>query len=223
MDLRLDHLRRERTGVAEAVYAPGKTPAQCADGVAGLLDGPGTGPVLLTRADAAQSAAATARRPGAVVAPAGTDDAGEPLSTLIWRALPPTDRSALVLTAGTSDLPVAREAAAVLTAYGHDADVVADVGVAGLHRVLEHQERIADADVVLVVAGMEGALASVVTGLTAAPVIAVPTSTGYGSGFAGVTALLGMMASCSPGVTVVGIDNGFGAACAAVRILGSRG
>jgi NCAIR mutase (PurE)-related protein len=117
---------------------------------------------------------------------------------------------------------VAREAAAVLAAYGHDADVVADVGVAGLHRVLEQQERIAAADVVLVVAGMEGALASVVTGLTRAPVIAVPTSTGYGAGFAGVTALLGMLASCSPGVTVVGIDNGFGAASAAVRILGAR-
>jgi NCAIR mutase (PurE)-related protein len=100
--------------------------------------------------------------------------------------------------------------------------VVADVGVAGLHRVLEQQDRIAAADVVLVVAGMEGALASVVTGLTSAPVIAVPTSTGYGAGFAGVTALLGMLASCSPGVTVVGIDNGFGAACAAVRILAAR-
>ena len=161
--------------------------------------------------------------PGAVTAAsAGADESGLPLSTLTWGTLPATGRTALVLTAGTSDLPVAREAAAVLAAYGHEADVVADVGVAGLHRVLEQQDRIAAADVVLVVAGMEGALASVVTGLTPAPVIAVPTSTGYGSGFAGVTALLGMMASCSPGVTVVGIDNGFGAACAAVRILAVR-
>jgi pyridinium-3,5-biscarboxylic acid mononucleotide synthase len=219
MDLRLDHLRRERTGLAEAVYAPGKSPVQCAEAVAGLLAGPGSGPVLLTRATAAQAEAATTRCPGAVTGSAGMDESGSPLSTLTWGALPATGRTALVLTAGTSDLPVAREAAAVLAAYGHDAEVVADVGVAGLHRVLEQQDRIAGADVVLVVAGMEGALASVVTGLTKAPVIAVPTSTGYGSGFAGVTALLGMMASCSPGVTVVGIDNGFGAACAAVRIL----
>jgi NCAIR mutase (PurE)-related protein len=222
MDLRLDHSRRERTGLAEAVYAPGKSPAQCADGVAGLLAGPGAGPVLLTRANAAQAAAATAACPGPIAVAAGEDESGTPLSTLTWGALAETGRTALVLTAGTSDLPVAREAAAVLAAYGHGAEVVADVGVAGLHRVLEQQGAIADADVVLVVAGMEGALASVVTGLTRAPVIAVPTSTGYGSGFAGVTALLGMMASCSPGVTVVGIDNGFGAACAAVRILAAR-
>ncbi len=223
MDLRLDHLRRERTGLAEAVYAPGKSPEQCADAVSGLLAGPGTGPVLLTRATAVQAAAASGRCPGSVTTSAGTDESGTPLSTLTWGTLPATGRGALVLTAGTSDLPVAREATAVLTAYGHETEVVADVGVAGLHRVLEEQERIATADVVLVVAGMEGALASVVTGLTSAPVIAVPTSTGYGSGFAGVTALLGMMASCSPGVTVVGIDNGFGAACAAVRILAARG
>jgi NCAIR mutase (PurE)-related protein len=222
MDLRLDHLRRERTGLAEAVYAPGKTPTQCAAAVAELLAGPGSGPVLLTRASAAQAAAAVAESPGAVSVSAGEDGAGMPLSTLTWGALPPTGRGALVLTAGTSDLPVAREAAAVLAAYGHDCHVVADVGVAGVHRVLEHQDAIAGADVVLVVAGMEGALASVVTGLTRAPVIAVPTSTGYGAGFSGVTALLGMMASCSPGVTVVGIDNGFGAACAAVRILAAR-
>jgi NCAIR mutase (PurE)-related protein len=207
-EFRLDHDRLARTGIAEAVYAPGKSPEQCAEAVAGLLAG-GDGPVLLTRADTAQAAAALDRNPGGT-----TSD-----RTLIWRALPRRTGSALILTAGTSDLPAAREARAVLAAYGHDADVVADVGVAGLHRVLAQQERLARADVVLVVAGMEGALASVVAGLTAAPVIAVPTSTGYGAGLEGVTALLGMMASCSPGVTVVGIDNGFGAACAAVRIL----
>ncbi len=222
MDLRLDHLRLERTGLAEAVYAPGKSPVQCAEAVAGLLAGPGSGPVLLTRATAPQTQAAIAQCPEAVTTAAGTDESGTPLSTLTWGTLPATGRTALVLTAGTSDLPVAREAAAVLAAYGHESEVIADVGVAGLHRVLEQQDRIAAVDVVLVVAGMEGALASVVTGLTKAPVIAVPTSTGYGSGFAGVTALLGMMASCSPGVTVVGIDNGFGAACAAVRILAAR-
>lgn len=218
-ELRLDHLRRLRTGLAEAVYAPGKSPAQCANAVAGLLAGAGDGPVLLTRADEAQAAAAVADNPGATSTPAGDDAAGSPLRTFIWRSASARSGTTLVLTAGTSDLPVAREAAAVLQAYGHATDVVADVGVAGLHRVLAQRERIEAADVVLVVAGMEGALASVVTGLTSAPVIAVPTSTGYGSGLDGVTALLGMTASCSPGVTVVGIDNGFGAACAAVRIL----
>lgn len=218
-ELRLDHRRRERTGIAEAVYAPGKTPEQCAGAVAGLLAGPGDGPVLLTRADPAQAAAALAADPGGSRTPAGRDVAGAPLCTLAWRPSPACAGAAIVLTAGTGDLPVAREAAAVLRAYGHAAEVVADVGVAGVHRVLGQRDRLESADVVLVVAGMEGALASVVTGLTTAPVIAVPTSTGYGAGLEGVTALLGMLASCSPGSAVVGIDNGFGAACAAVRIL----
>jgi len=208
-----------RTGVAEAVYAPGKTPGQCASAVAGLLSGPGAGPVLLTRADGLQSAAALLRNPGGTSVDAGSDATDAPLTTVTWRAGAPRRGTALVLTAGTGDLPVAREAAAVLQAYGHATTVVADVGVAGLHRVLAHRESLACADVVLVVAGMEGALASVAAGLTTAPVIAVPTSTGYGSGLEGVTALLAMTASCSPGITVVGIDNGFGAACAAVRTL----
>jgi NCAIR mutase (PurE)-related protein len=218
-DLRVDHDRQARTGVAEAVYAPGKSPQQCAAAVAELLAGPGTGPVLLTRADADQVAAASARSPGAVA----SDGGNEALQTLTWRRQPPRRGRVLVLTAGTGDLPVAREAAAVLTAYGVAASVVADVGVAGLHRVLAQREALAEADVVVVAAGMEGALPSVVAGLTRAPVIAVPTSTGYGAGLEGVTALLAMLASCSPGITVVGIDNGFGAGCAAVRILNSRG
>ena len=220
-ELRLDLDRRQRTGLAEAVYAPGKSPAQCANAVSGLL-ADAVGPVLLTRADEVQAAAAVQANSGASSTPAGADRAGTELRTLTWRALPPRNGTALVLTAGTSDLPVAREAEAVLEAYGHATSVVADAGVAGLHRVLEQRENLERADVVLVVAGMEGALASAATGLTRAPVIAVPTSTGYGSGLDGVTALLGMMASCSPGATVVGIDNGFGAACAAVRILQSH-
>jgi len=224
-DLWLDHTRRQRTGVAEAVYAPGKSPAQCAAAIAGLLAGTDEGPVLLTRAGPAQAAAARAESPGATCTAVREDADGASLSVLAWRPLGPRPGRALILTAGTSDLPVAREAAAVLEAYGHTTTVVADVGVAGLHRVLAQQERLAEADVVVVVAGMEGALASVVTGMTKAPVIGVPTSTGYGSGLEGTTALLGMLASCSPGVSVVGIDNGFGAACAAVRIMGalSRG
>jgi pyridinium-3,5-biscarboxylic acid mononucleotide synthase len=217
-DLRVDHDRSERTGVAEAVYAPGKSPQQCAAAVAELLDGPGTGPVLLTRADVDQAAAALARSPGG----AASAEAREGLQTLTWRQQPPREGRALVLTAGTADLPVAREAATVLEAYGVGTSLVADVGVAGLHRILAQQDALAAADVVLVVAGMEGALASVVAGLTRAPVIGVPTSTGYGAGLEGVTALLAMLASCSPGITVVGIDNGFGAACAAVRFLNGR-
>ncbi|HZC73883.1 MAG TPA: nickel pincer cofactor biosynthesis protein LarB [Jatrophihabitans sp.] len=218
-ELWLDHGRRARTGIAEAVYAPGKSPSQCADAVAGLLAGRDAGPVVLTRANPAQADTVLARNPGGVRTAIGEDATGAPLSTVTWAAVLGTDRTALVLTAGTADLPVAREAQAVLEAYGHRTQLVADAGVAGLHRALAQRERLAAADVVIVVAGMEGALASVVAGLTAAPVIAVPTSTGYGAGLEGVTALLGMLASCSPGVTVVGIDNGFGAACAAVRIM----
>lgn len=215
-EVRLDPSREDRTGIAEAIYAPGKSPAQCAEAVAGLL-AQSQGPVLLTRADRAQASAATAVHPEDRVVATG-DDASA-LSILTWRTAPPRAGRVAILTAGTSDLPVAREAEAVLAAYGVVGEVISDVGVAGIHRVLGQAERLRHVDVVIVVAGMEGALASVVTGLTRAPVIAVPTSTGYGAGFEGLTALLGMLASCSPGASVVGIDNGFGAACAALRIL----
>jgi NCAIR mutase (PurE)-related protein len=220
-ELHLDHDRRARTGIAEAVYAPGKSVEQCAVAVAELLADGDVGPVLLTRADADQAAAAAARNPGPVVATYGDRSRGE-LRTLIWRPMAPRPGRVLVLTAGTGDLPVARDATAVLEAYGVAATLVPDVGVAGLHRVLGQRELIAEADVVIVVAGMEGALPSVVAGLTPAPVIGVPTSTGYGAALDGVTALLAMMASCSPGITVVGIDNGFGAGCAAIRFLNKR-
>jgi NCAIR mutase (PurE)-related protein len=131
----------------------------------------------------------------------------------------------VVLTAGTADQPVADECAATLTAMGAAPTRIADVGVAGLHRLLAEIDRIAAADVVVVIAGMEGALASVVGGIASGPVVAVPTSTGYGAAFEGVTALLGMLASCAAGITVVGIDNGFGAALAVHRMLtvGTRG
>jgi NCAIR mutase (PurE)-related protein len=129
----------------------------------------------------------------------------------------------VVVTAGTADLPVAEECRATLGAYGVDAELVADVGVAGLHRLLVHAGRLQAADVVVVVAGMEGALASVVAGITSAPVVAVPTSVGYGASLDGVTALLSMLASCASGMVVVGIDSGFGAAHAVARILGPVG
>jgi NCAIR mutase (PurE)-related protein len=124
----------------------------------------------------------------------------------------------LVLTAGTSDLPVADEARLTLQAHGFEPRLIADVGVSGLHRLLAHLDEITSADAIIIIAGMEGALASVIGGLTAAPVVAVPTSVGYGAGFEGVTALLAMHASCASGITVVGIDNGFGAACALARM-----
>jgi pyridinium-3,5-biscarboxylic acid mononucleotide synthase len=124
-----------------------------------------------------------------------------------------------VLSAGTSDLPVAEEAAATGRAFGHEVVRLYDVGVAGLHRLLNNGHRLQEGGVLIVVAGMEGALPSVVGGLSGAPIVAVPTSVGYGASFGGLAALLAMLNSCAAGITVVNIDNGFGAACAATRIL----
>ena len=206
---RVDHHRALRQGMAEAVYAPGKTPEQCAAIVAELLAQPAGLPVLLSRVDAAQASAALSANPGGL-------HVGH---TIVWRPAPERPERVMVVTAGTADLPVADEATVVLQAHGIRPDRLNDVGVAGLHRLLAVIDEIAAAQAVVVVAGMEGALASVVTGITAAPVIAVPTSVGYGAGLEGVTALLGMLASCASGLTVVGIDNGFGAACGVIRLL----
>jgi NCAIR mutase (PurE)-related protein len=206
---KVDHHRALRQGLPEAVYAPGKTTDQCAAIVAELLGADGAGPVLLTRASDAQAAAAVERNPGAV----------RTGSTLAWRSRPPRPGRVVVLTAGTSDLPVATECVATLTAHGLRPVLNADVGVAGVHRLLATADELAGADAVVVVAGMEGALASLVGGITPAPVVAVPTSTGYGAALEGVTALLAMLSSCASGLTVVGIDNGFGAACAVLRML----
>ncbi len=214
---RVDHHRNLRQGMAEAVYGPGKTPEQCAAIVLELLGEPG-GTVLLTRADEAQTKASTA-----AATAGGFDDAVISRSgrhaTVAWRHNESRDGSVLIVTAGTADLPVADECHAVLTALGFSPQLLADCGVAGVHRLLASADQLASADAVVVVAGMEGALASVVGGITAAPVVAVPTSAGYGAAFEGVTALLAMLASCASGVTVVGIDNGFGAACAVARLL----
>jgi pyridinium-3,5-biscarboxylic acid mononucleotide synthase len=206
---RVDHHRALRQGLPEAVYAPGKTPEQCAAIVAELLSEPGSGPILLTRADPDQLAAAVSTNPGAVI----VDRIAR------WRDAPERPGRVIVITAGTSDLPVARECEATLTAYGFRPTLIADCGVAGVHRLIATADELAQADAVVVVAGMEGALASIVGGLVASPVIAVPTSTGYGAALEGVTALLAMLSSCASGLTVVGIDNGFGAACAVARLL----
>ncbi len=214
---RVDHHRALRQGMGEAVYGPGKTPEHCAAIVVELLT-EGTGPVLLTRATTAQVAAAcdaartTGHGEGAVTAIG-------PHATVAWRPAPARPGHVLVLTAGTADLPVADECRATLEALGFRPALLADCGVAGVHRLLASAADLADADAVVVVAGMEGALASVVGGVTPAPVVAVPTSVGYGAALEGVTALLAMLSSCASGVTVVGIDNGFGAACAVARLL----
>lgn len=206
---RVDHHRHVRQGMAEAVYGPGKTPDQAARIVAELLARTEEAAVVLTRADAAQRRAALDASPGGEVC--GT--------TVVWRTPPPRPERVVLLSAGTADGPVADECAATLRAHGLAPRQLRDVGVAGIHRLLGHADELLDAHAVVVVAGMEGALASVVGGLTGAPVVAVPTSVGYGAGLDGVTALLGMLASCAAGITVVGIDNGYGAACAVARQL----
>lgn len=210
---RIDHHRGLRQGMGEAVYAPGKSPEHCAGVVAELLSEAGSAPVVLTRADRTQVAAALA------VAPEGEVTATGELFTVSWRTAPDRASRVCVVTAGTADLPVAHECVAVLRAFGFRVTFLADCGVAGVHRLLASVDEVAEADAVVVVAGMEGALASLVAGITAAPVIAVPTSVGYGASLEGVTALLAMLSSCAPGLTVVGIDNGFGAACAVSRAL----
>jgi len=245
---KVDHHRSLRQGFPEAVYGQGKTPAQCSAIVGELLrgmgvdveapvhelvpaDGPeavaGPGrpgnPVILTRADRAQVERVTADHPGGGITITGTatgaDQVRGELATVVWRPAAARSARTLVITAGTSDLPVAEECRATLVALGLRPTVLADCGVAGVHRLLASADELADADAVVVVAGMEGALASLVGGITPAPVVAVPTSTGYGSALEGVTALLAMHASCAAGITVVGIDNGFGAASAVARIL----
>lgn len=215
----LDLHRSSRIGIAEAIYAPGKTPAQCVSIVLEMLSQAESGPVILSRPDEAQLAAVLQS------CPAGTQrerlvfwNQLKPKSSQQTYGQPPT-APVVIATAGTGDLPTAQECAGVLEAYGVATELVGDVGVAGIHRTLAVADCLSRAQVVVVVAGMEGALASVVGGLTPAPIVAIPSSVGYGSSLEGVTALLSMMASCSPGITAVGIDNGFGAACAVLRIL----
>lgn len=208
-DALVDHHRALRQGLPEAVYAPGKTSEQCVRIVGELLTH-GQSPVLLTRASDDQAKAVVAEH-GPALQQGGS---------LLYRAPEPTRTGrVLVVAAGTADRPVADECMLTLAAHGFAAKRLDDVGVAGLHRLLAHLDQVTGADAVVVLAGMEGALASVIGGLTGAPVVAVPTSVGYGASLEGVTALLAMHASCAAGVAVVGIDNGYGAACAIARML----
>jgi pyridinium-3,5-biscarboxylic acid mononucleotide synthase len=206
---KIDHHRSLRQGFPEVIYAKGKTPAQVAQIARRMLRARGSHNILITRAN--KKIFSSVRRmsrkavfhenSGAIVI---TRDA-----TIRGKGL------ILIVSAGTSDIPVAEEALVTVQAMGNRAEAIYDVGVAGLHRLLKHRDALSKARVVICVAGMEGALPSVVAGLVAAPVIAVPTSTGYGSSFGGLTALLAMLNSCASNVSVVNIDNGFGAGCVA--------
>src|SRR5437588_990266 len=208
----IDHLRPLTQGHQEVILCQGKTAEQVV-GIAERLAA-ASGSFLATRADPAQRAALAARFPRAEM-----NELGRTVYLPPEPEPAPTGRGTiLVVTAGTSDLPVAEEAAVTARALSNRVERLTDVGVAGIHRVLTQADVLRSAAVVIVIAGMEGALPSVVGGLVRVPVIAVPTSVGYGASFGGVAALLGMLNSCAAGVTVVNIDNGFGAAMAAVRI-----
>jgi NCAIR mutase (PurE)-related protein len=213
----IDHARGLVQGQQEVVLCQGKDADQVVHICAALAEGSGS--FLATRADEVARQRLTARFPHATA---------NALARTVWLAPnprpAPTGRgTVLVVTAGTADLPVAEEAAVVAEALGNRVARLTDVGVAGIHRLLRKSDVIREAAVVIVVAGMDGALASVVGGLVKVPVIAVPTSVGYGASFGGLSALLAMLNSCASGVTVVNIDNGFGAAAAASRINHSTG
>ena len=208
----IDHLRPVTQGHQEVIFCLGKTPEQVV-GIAERLEAR-SGTFLATRAEAGQLAALAARFPRLEV-----NELGRTAYLPRDPEPAPTGRgTVLVVTAGTSDLPVAEEAAVTARALGNRVERLTDVGVAGIHRILTQTDALRQASVIIVVAGMEGALPSVVGGLVKVPVIAVPTSVGYGASFGGLAALLGMLNSCASGVTVVNIDNGFGAAAAASRI-----
>ncbi len=207
---RVDVDRRRRTGFPEVIFGLGKTPAEVVRIAAVILEREPI--VLATRVDRSHFEAVQSEFPAAVFHERAR------CLTIERSALPKLARSIGVIAAGTSDLPVAEEAAVTLEIFGNPVERIYDAGVAGLHRLLGETERLRECAALVVVAGMEGALPSVVAGLVDKPVIAVPTSVGYGASFGGLAALLGMLNSCGSGVTVVNIDNGFGAAYAAATI-----
>ncbi len=214
----IDDARAARTGVPEVVYGQGKTPEQIVSIVEHLC-GRGSS-ALVTRVDPDRAQAVLAQLPDATY---------EPLPRLLWRVPDGVEpfaitrtRTVAVISGGTSDLPVAEEAARCAEWWGARTWRGFDIGVAGLHRLTSRLDELRQADVIIAVAGMEGALPSVVAGLVKAPVIAVPTSVGYGTALDGITPLLAMMTSCAGGIGVVNIDNGFGAAQLAMRILGDE-
>ncbi|HEX2905071.1 MAG TPA: nickel pincer cofactor biosynthesis protein LarB [Jatrophihabitans sp.] len=207
---RLDLDRLARTGAVEVVLGSHKSPEQTLIALTRLAAAHPEQPVLATRCPA-ETLAAARSLPGARI----DDVAG----SIVLGPEPELRGDVAVVAAGTSDLAVAQEAVVTLQVHGLAAQLIVDVGVAGLHRLLAERDRIAAADAVIVVAGMDGALPGVVAGLVACPVVAVPTSVGYGASFGGVAALLTMLNACAPGVAVVNIDSGFGAAAAVARML----
>ncbi|MEJ3749944.1 nickel pincer cofactor biosynthesis protein LarB [Actinomycetes bacterium KLBMP 9797] len=207
---KLDLQRAARTGDPEVVFGAGKTPAQIVAALRRLHEAHPAGAVLATRLSDEAIARCRAELPDA--------DLDEVARVAVLGAPGPARGRVAVVGAGTADLPVVRECAATVRVFGAEPDVIVDVGVAGLHRLLAQRDRIDTADVVVAVAGMEAALPSVVGGLTGAPLIGVPTSVGYGWHLDGLTAWLAMLNSCAPGVLTVNVDNGFGAGVAAARI-----
>jgi len=207
---KLDHHRALRTGMPEVIFAAGKSPDQVAQIFAHMARAGGN--VLATRASRACYEAVSSAEPRA------TWHEKARAITLEQTKAPAGKGTICVVCAGTSDLPVAEEAAITTRLMGNTTELIADVGVAGIHRLLAQKQSLQSARVIIVCAGMEGALPTVVAGLVHAPVLAVPTSVGYGASFGGVAALLGMLNTCSPNVAVVNIDNGFGGACIASLI-----
>ena len=208
---KVDHSREKRSGAPEVIYGEGKTNEQIVGIFKSMMEN-GSSPILCTRAT---------REKYEAVAQLHSDIEYDDMSRIIRlkkRETPDSSRMILVATGGTSDLPVAEEAAVTAECLGGYVERLYDVGVAGIHRLLSHKELIEEANVIVAVAGMEGALPSVIGGLVKKPVIAVPTSVGYGASFNGAAALLGMLNSCASGLSVVNIDNGFGAGFLAVMI-----
>jgi len=207
---KIDHHRSLRNGFPEVIYGAGKTPQQITEIFKAMMP---KGNVLVTRASAEAAEAVKKLSPEINYSPLS--------KTITYRNHPIEYGTGkiLIVTAGTSDLPVAEEAQVTADMLGNKTEIISDVGVAGIHRLFGSLEKIKEASVIIVVAGMEGALSSVIGGLVDIPLIAVPTSVGYGAAFDGIAALLGMLTSCAAGITVVNIDNGFGAACAANRIV----
>jgi len=212
---KIDHHRNTRTGVPEVIFAPGKTEKQIIE-IFKRMHAAGSD-VLISKVEKSVYNKLKRSYKGLKY----NEAARMITKTGRKKSKAATGRIAVV-TGGTSDMNVAEEAAATIEAFGYDANRIYDVGVAGIHRLLAFNDKLKKADVIIVVAGMEGALASVVGGLVSSPVIAVPTSVGYGASFGGIAALLSMLNSCAPGVTVVNIDNGFGAAMAAIKMLGVK-
>jgi NCAIR mutase (PurE)-related protein len=208
---KVDHHRALRTGLPEVIFGAGKTVEQIVEIARSLNDGAHN--VLITRIGPDQAAALRQALPAAHYSPHAR------VATIIHTPPEVVGRGMiLVVAAGTSDLPVAEEAALTAELMGHVVERITDVGISGIHRLFAHRDKLREATVLIVVAGMEGALPSVVAGLVDKPVIAVPTSIGYGASFGGLAALLAMLNSCAAGVTVVNIDNGFGAGVAAALI-----